>query len=43
MSLMSEMISTAVFEGSASGTQMGSRQGIANLTENKEIQRGANF
>ncbi|WBV60231.1 hypothetical protein PFY12_14480 [Chryseobacterium camelliae] len=41
--LMSEMISVAVMEGSIIGTQLGSQQGIVGLSENREIQRGANF
>lgn len=43
MALMSEMISAAVLEGSMTGTQMGSQQGIIGLSENRQIQQGANF
>lgn len=43
LNLMSEMISSAVLEGSALGTQMGSQQGIIGLSENRQIQQGANF
>lgn len=43
LNLMSEMISAAVLEGSMTGTQMGSQQGIIGLSENRQIQQGANF
>ena len=43
MDLMRDVIHDAVLEGSLLGTQSGSQMGIVELSNNREIQNGANF
>ncbi len=43
MDMMREVIGDAVLEGSLLGTQSGSQKGLVELSNNREIQNGANF
>lgn len=43
MNMLGEVLKDYIVEGSLIGTQLGSKEGIVGLSENREIQRGANF
>lgn len=43
MDMMREVIGEAVLEGALLGTQSGSQKGLVELSNNREIQNGANF